>query len=247
MSRHHAAGGGRASLVGVASAVVLSLIFSACGGGGRYRYVKSADNTAFFKVPSKWKAFDTRELVLAEAQVNEQLGHPQSIDDLRLNAGLNWRVGFDASSQPSPINVVVAYNDQLVVDVRVRTLLPDERKNVSVDQLRNLSIPIDELAQKQADALKNQPPDLSINRDFEVRVDQEVKKPGGFHGVQTIVDLRAPAPDNRVFVFNQIALVDSTNSKLYVLSIHCETLCYERNRGTVLEVIKSFTLQSSKK
>ena len=227
------------------AALGLAMTLSSCG-GSQYHYVKSTDSTVFFKVPTKWHSFDTRDLVLAEAQVNQQLGRPQSVDDIRLNAALQWRVGFDASSQPSPVNVVLAYNDKLVVDARVRALLPDERGSVGVDQLRNLTLPVDALQQQQDNALKGQPPALSINRDFEIRVNQEIKRPGGYHGLQTIVDLRAPDPDNRVYVFNTIALLDAANTKLVVLSIHCETLCYEQNRGTIQKIVNSFTLLKKK-
>src|SRR5437879_10609649 len=128
-----------------AAVVALALALSACAKGSDFRYIKSADSTAFFKVPTRWKAFSTQDLVLAEAQINQQLGRPQSVDDLRLNVGLNWRVGFDSSASPSPINVVLAYADELVVDARVRVLLANERLNVSLDQLRNLSLPVDAL------------------------------------------------------------------------------------------------------
>jgi hypothetical protein len=227
------------------AAAVLAMTLSACG-GSQYHYVKSSDSTVFFKVPNKWKSYDTRDLVIAEAQVNEQLGRPQSVDDIRLNAAIQWRVGFDASPKPSPVNVVLFYNDELVVDARTRLLLPDERASVGVDQLRNLVLPIDELQKEQDDALQGQPPALSINRDFEVRVNQEIKRAGGFHGLQTIVDLRAPDPDNRVYVFNTIALLDAANTKLTVLNIHCETLCYERNRSTIEKIVKSFTMLEKK-
>ena len=245
MSRRNAAGATWVTLV-VASVVALALGFSACGSGS-YRYFKSSDSSAYFKVPAKWTAYNTRDLVLAEAQVNEQLGHPQSVDDMRLNAALNWRMGFDSSPNPSPINVVVAYSDKLVVDFRVRALLPDERQNLDPDHLRNLSIPVDELAAQQAEADKGKPPSLSINKNFEVRVNQEIAKPGGFHGLQTIVNVRAPDPDNRVFVFNQIVYLDANNTKLYVLSIHCETICYAQNQGTVQKIVSSLTLQGKKK
>ena len=245
MSRRGAAGA-RWVTCAVAGVVALSLGLAACGGSS-YRYIKSSDDSAYFKVPTKWTAYNTRDLVLAEAQVNEQLGKPQSVDDMRMNAALNWRMGFDSSPNPSPINVVVAYSDKLVVDVRVRQLLPDERQSVTVDHLRNLIIPVDQLAQQQAEADQGKPPQLSINKDFEVRVNQEIAKPGGYHGLQTIVNVRAPDPDNRVFVFNQIALLDANNTKLYVLSIHCETICYAQNQGTVQKIVDSFTLQKDKK
>jgi hypothetical protein len=244
MSRLHAAGARLVTTL-VVGAVALSLGLSACGGSS-YRYIKSADDSAYFKVPSKWTAYNTRDLVLAEAQVNEQLGRPQSVDDMRLNAALNWRMGFDSSAEPSPINVVVAYSDQLVVDARVRALLPDERQNVDIDHLRNLTIPVDQLAAQQQEADKGKPPQLSINKDFEVRVNQEIARPGGFHGLQTIVNVRAPDPDNRVFVFNQLALLDANNTKLYVLSIHCETICYAQNQRTVQKIVDSFTVVKEK-
>jgi len=100
MSRRHTAGAKWATSV-VATVVALSFALSACG-GGNYRYIKSSDDSAYFKVPRTWTAYNTRDLVLAEAQVNEQLGKPQSVDDMRLNAALNWRGGVDSSPDPSP-------------------------------------------------------------------------------------------------------------------------------------------------
>ena len=81
MSGPHAAGFRWATSV-VATVIALSVGLSACGGSS-YRYIKSSDDSAYFKVPTKWTAYNTRDLVLAEAQVNEQLGRPQSVDDMR--------------------------------------------------------------------------------------------------------------------------------------------------------------------
>jgi hypothetical protein len=234
-------------IAAVAAVVVLSLGLSGCGGGSRYRYVKSADSSAYFKVPAKWKAFNTVDLVQAEAAVQQQLGKPQSVDDMRINAALNWRMGFDSAATPSPVNVVVAYNDDLIVDVRVRQLTPEERATISEEQLRNLTINLDELQKQQDEADKGKPLDLTINKDFYLRVNQPIKQAGGFHGLQTIADVRAPDPDNRVFVFNQVAYLDKENTKLYMLNIRCETICYENNRSTVTEIVKSFTLLDKKK
>jgi hypothetical protein len=230
----------------LAAALALALLLGACGGSSQFRYVKSSDNTLFFKVPAKWKSFNNQDLVLAEAAVNQQLGKPQSIDDLRTNIALNWRRGFDSSSTPSAVNVVVVNSDQLVVDARVRSLTAEERQNINLDQLRNIVLPIDQLQAQQDEADKGKPPTLTQNKDFSVRVNNEIAKPGGFHGLQTIVNLRATEADNKIYTYNQIALLNADNTKLYLLSIHCETLCYEQNRGTVLQIVKSFTLQKKK-
>lgn len=237
---------GGAGAVATAIVVAAAVVLSSCG-SSRYRYVKSSDSTAYFKVPAKWKSYNTVDLVKAEAAVQEQLGKPLSVDDMRMNAALNWRVGFDSSSAPSPVNVVVAYNDHMIVDVRVRQLTPDERATISEDQLRNLTINIDELQKQQDEADKGKPPDLTINKDFYLRVNRQIKQAGGFHGLQTIADVRAPDPDNKVYVFNQVAYLDKDNTKLYMLNIRCETICYENNRSTVLEIVNSFTLLDKKK
>jgi hypothetical protein len=233
--------------VGATAAVVaLSLLLSACSGSS-YRYVKSSDSSAYFKIPAGWTSYNTVDLVQAEAQVQAQLGKPQSVDDMRMNAALNWRMGFDSAPKPSAVNVVGAYNDNLIVDVRVRQLLPEERANISEDQLRNLTINVDDLQKQQDEADKGKPVDLTINKNFFLRVNQPVAQKGGFHGVQTIADVRAPDPDNRVFVFNQVAYLDKNNTKLYMLNIRCETICYENNRAKVVQIVKSFTLLDKKK
>src|SRR4051794_28230415 len=128
---------------GPVTALVLAIGtgLAACG-GSNFTYVKSADSTLYFKVPRQWKAYTNQDLVLAEAAVNQQLGKPQSIDDLRTNIALNWRQGFDSATEPSPVNVVVVNSDSLVVDARVRVLSAEERQNINVTALRNLVLPI---------------------------------------------------------------------------------------------------------
>jgi hypothetical protein len=239
--------GTRRWTTGLVSAVVLSLVLGGCGrGGSEFRYVKSADSTLFVKVPMKWKSYSNTELVLAEAQLNQSQGTPQSDNDLRADIALNWRVGFDSSEAPTPVDVVVANTDHFVVDVRVRTLTADERKVINTDALRNLVVPIDQLQAAQDAADKDQPPSLVTNKNFAVRVDQEISRPGGFHGVQTIVDMRGTDPDTRSYVFNDVVMLNAENTKLYVLNIHCESLCYDQHTSSVLQIIHSVTLQAKK-
>ena len=49
--------------------------------------------------------------------------------------------------------------------------------------------------------------------------------------------------DRRFATFNQTTLVDERTETLYVLLVSCSVRCYEDNKGTIDDVVESWTVK----
>jgi hypothetical protein len=204
----------------VSVAVAVAMLLSACTDSG-YNYVKnSGDGTGtYFKIPDGWKIYDEREFIKTRnlSPVRSQLLRDTS-----------WTVAFDASSKPS-----LKHYDQLVTSkpfglARVRELDPEERSQFSLEAMRNLVVPVDQISQQggEVEAL---------------RLD-EFTQSGGFRGLRFTFSLQPP--ESRQFVtFDQISIVDADTRELHLLFISCSARCYEREKGTIDTVMESWTVK----
>jgi hypothetical protein len=52
-------------------------------------------------------------------------------------------------------------------------------------------------------------------------------------------------PDGSVDTFDQVAYLNSTSTKVYVLVLHCQASCYSKNVSEINTVMTSFTVRSS--
>lgn len=208
------------SAAAVSVVVVAALFLSACADSG-YRYLKnSGDGTGtYFKIPDGWKIYDEREFIKTRnlSPVRSQLLRDTS-----------WTVAFDASSNPS-----LKHYDQLVTSkpfglARVRELDPEERSQFSLEAMRNLVVPVDQIAQQGGEV--------------EVLRADEFTQSGGFRGLRFTFSVQPP--DSKRFVtFDQVSIVDADTTELHLLFISCSARCYEREKGTIDTVLESWTVK----
>jgi hypothetical protein len=208
------------SAAAVSVAVAVAVLLSACTDSG-YRYLKNSedDTGTYFKIPDGWKLYDEREFIKTRnlSPVRSQLLRETS-----------WTVAFDASSKPS-----LKHYDQLVTSkpfglARVRELDPEERNQFSLEAMRNLVVPVDQIAQQGAEV------DV-------LRVD-EFTQSGGFRGLRFTFSLQPP--ESKQFVtFDQVSIVNPDTTQLYLLFISCSAGCYEREKGTIDTVMESWTVK----
>jgi hypothetical protein len=223
-----------------------ALVLSACG-SSKYHYVTSKSPTlsykipvgkrtlrrqieaadSYYKVPRAWAVY-SKEQVLSAMPGVEKLS-PSGQSDLIEGQHVS---GFDASARPSPANLFSVTSAPSGREM-VLVLDDDQRDAVSLADLRNFPFTVDSQA-TEADA-----PDVEV-----IYRDDEVVRPGGFHGTQVLFNLK----DDKglAYTLNQTTLTDSASRLLYTFVIGCEATCYVDNIKTINEVVASWTIKESK-
>lgn len=205
-----------------------------------YRYVTNAATNTYLKVPRDWAKFDQDQLALAEARiVKESGGDPPSDLDRQLEKLIQWRVGFDGDGKPSALHVA-GLSAKPVVDIRVRRLMARERDQVNQAALRNLLVPYDELMQQEAQREAAASPTDPISTDFQPLREDELNLGKGLRGVRLTFKIRGTETS---YVIDQTALVDGSNSRLWVLVVRAAEPEYLAQRDRIEEIVKSFTVK----
>lgn len=200
-----------------AAAVVAACVALAACGGPEYHYVKSSSDNTFVRVPSKWTLFDEDELL------EDSDDSPETKSRFK---ELTWSVAFDAAPKPS-LDHLLTPSDHPTGLVQVRTLLPAQRDAFTLADLRSLLLPFDPLSE-----------DAQATGDVEVLDAKEVRRPGGVHGSELLLNLRSE--DNKLVKWRQVALTDSEITKVHVLAISCDEDCYTANEGVIDRVVDSW-------
>jgi hypothetical protein len=235
----------------IALAVVGCLGLAACG-DSKYHYVTTKSPTlvykvpvgkqtlrraieaadSYYKVPRDWKVF-TKEQVLSAMPGIDKLT-PTGVSELVEGQHVT---GFDASPRPSPANLFSATAAPSGREM-VLVLDDDQRDAVSLADLRNFPFSVDAKEATQTNQQAGDPKVEIIARD------DEVVRPGGFHGTQVLFTLKGD--HGMSYTVNQTTLTDTASRLLYTLVIGCEATCYVRNAKTINEVVESWTIKEPK-
>ena len=194
------------------------------------RAVVAADS--YYKVPHGWKVF-SKEQVLAAMPGIDKLT-PTGVADLVEGQHVT---GFDASPRPSPTNLFSATSAPTGREM-VLVLDDDQRDSVSLSDMRNFPFSVDAQPATQTDQQTGDPKVEIIARD------DEVVRPGGFHGTQVLFNLKGD--HGTAYTVNQTTLTDTASRLLYTLVVGCEATCYVRNAKTINEVVASWTIKEKK-
>ena len=209
-----------------AAGLVLAVGLAACGGSG-FRYVKSTEANAYFKVPENWELYD-------ENAILEREGADLSPQQLEMAKKSQWVTAFDAGPQPSLEHVFAKLTeptDHPVGVAHVRTLGADERDALSLTALR-------------AQALGGvDPVALAKQGDSPVQVvrNEEVVRPGGLRGSHLVVSVRLD--DAPPVTIDQTALVDEATRLLYLFRVTCTAQCYAQNEKLIGDIVESWTVK----
>ncbi|MGH9177343.1 MAG: hypothetical protein ACRD0N_02150 [Acidimicrobiales bacterium] len=199
-------------------AVAGAVLLAGCG-GPKYHYVKSSSNRTYVRVPSKWTLYDEDEILSSTEQSDEAKEQFKR---------LSWSVAFDASPRPS-LDHLLSGSDHPTGLVQVRTLLPSERDEFSLSDLRSLLLPVDPLSNE-----------AQLSGDVEVLETKDIKQ-DGLHGSELLLNLRTPEGD--VVKWRQAALVDPAVKKVHVLAVSCDTECYAANEDEIDSVVDSWKVK----
>src|SRR5262245_30568317 len=204
--------------------VGLAVLAVSCSSSG-YTYVSSSDRKAFFKVPTNWKFFDKRDILVASGQSLSA----------ETNRQLPWLIAFDSDPKPSLDHVLALEKapSYPVVEARIQKLTPQLRDQLSLGGIRNVIYPIDQL--------------LSVNA-AEILAYKDVVLPGGLHGNQVTYDVipngaTGVASGGSVIRVNQTAVVDASTNTLYIFLIRCESHCFQSNRALINQIADSWTVK----
>jgi hypothetical protein len=211
---------------------LVALAAAACGDSS-HQYIENEDLGVFARLPEEWAVYDTEQLLEAVDAA------PASDRALERVLDRVWFRGFDASDEPTPEGTLeLGPSDEPRGYVQVQQLSAQERDQINVTGLRAAVLGMDPVAGMPEDPL------ASVGQtapDAQVLTDEPATFEGGFHGVHNVY---AVPSDSDVAIVDQTALLDETNSVLYVFVVACNETCYfETDNDAITEIVDSWTIQ----
>ncbi len=198
----------------VAAAAVVAL--AACGAPD-HTFVASPDADLVLRLPRSWNA------VRNESSSDSSTGRP--------NGG--WNAVFDAAREPDAKHVDLATSVKApVAHVRVTPLDSDAANGMNGDKLRDILLPFTATARAQVATDPRA-------KTFKQVSDYDVRSPvaSGVHVVYSY-DLGQGRE-----VFDQIAMVGSQRTRVYLLVVRCDQACYDAHKAEIDGVVSSFTVK----
>lgn len=215
--------GGRPTGV-IVGLVAVALVFSGCLATG-YNYVshRNSDHTElYFKVPSRWKFFSDKQIILAD---NPNLSDKQ----LKTLESGRWLEAFTPDPKASVKKLGDYEAGYPMGTVYARELGADERQSYSLSSLRT-------------EVLANDP--LASNSPDKVLGYSEFTGPSGLRGSRMLVDI--PLSSGKFVTFDQVAEVDSGTDWVFVIAVGCTVTCWRHYGGIVKQVMNSWTVRSTR-
>jgi hypothetical protein len=204
---------------------------TACG-QPEFTYVKNSGEQTYFKVPHEWHQLSERDLddVVIAAPIESATAE--------LIRQRSWNAGYDAAAEPSAEHLYSSLTtDDPLAYVQVLQLDADEQRQVSLDVLRNLFLPVSPEDNRKAAAQQ-------IGLGFFERVHDEVLTPSdNLHGVRVVYNYELPG-GGVLHTFDLTALVNNATDHIYMLLIRCSTRCYRDRAGELNTIATSFTVRS---
>lgn len=223
-------------------ALGVALVAAACGDSG-YQYVENEDLGVFARLPDSYAVFDTEDVLDAVPEDERLEGRARE----RVLSQI-WVNGFDASNEPDVEQVLEYGGREPRGFVQVQSLTREQQDMINVSGLRSLVVGTDPLASSESGLgeLEGMAPQAEVLEDEPKTFD------GGYHGRHTIMAVAdsggggdgGGGENGEVTIVDQTAVLDETNSKLYLFVVSCNETCYfENSRDTIEEIVESWTVQ----
>ncbi len=198
------------------AALVAAVALVACG-APEHTFVASPEADLVLKLPRSWAT------VRNETSASSVTGRPDG----------GWTAVFDAAREPDPKHVDLNSAAKApVAYARVSVLDSDGATAMTGDKLRDIMLPFTAAARAQVAG------DARV-KTFQQISDYDVRSPvaSGVHVVYSY-DLGHGRE-----VFDQIAMVGSQRTRVYVLVVRCDQACYDSQKAQIAEIMKSFTVK----
>jgi hypothetical protein len=198
------------------AASVAACLLGGCGDPPRYQFASSSADDVVIRLPWHW------------AQVRS--GPPVASDGTTATDG-SWYAVYDADPHPSLSHATTLSRPAPVV--LARTVVIDKSVGAAVtdDELRDVTLPVTP-AGRAAQA--------PAGADFTLLLDQTVqtRTERGVHVLFTY-DLGS-GPE----VFDQVAVLDTSKTRVHVLLVHCTRSCFDTNKNDIVAAVNSFTVKA---
>ena len=213
-----------AALASVILGCIVLGIASGCA-PPEHTYVANSANHTYFKVPASWHEID--QSALQQQTTSGASPTPQSSGE--------WVVAYDAAEVPSPAHLLASNTLDPIVYVSVQPLPMEASGQVSLDNLRDLVLPVTTTARAAAAATS------TTFTDFSLVSDSELTPKSGLRGVREVFQYRVEG--GLLQTFDQTAYTNKDGSKVYVMLLRCSSKCYQARRSELESVVASFTVQ----
>jgi len=219
------------SMVRIAAAVAAMILGGAVLGAGsgcaapKHTYVANSDNRTYFKVPASWHEIDEKAFKPASTGASP---NPES------DSG--WVVAYDASKVPSPAHLVARDTPDPIVYVSVQPSPTAAQGPASLDNLRDLVLPVTAAARSAAGS-------STTFSDFKLVSDSVLTPESGFSGVHQVFQYRVGG--GPLQTFDQTAYTNKDKSKVYLMLLRCSSECYRARQAELASVTTSFTVRES--
>jgi hypothetical protein len=224
---------GRALLAGCLLVVVLGAAASCAS--PRYDYVTNKTAGAYMKIPRDWTSQRLNGPALMGIDAKNV-----SPEGLSVLASQTWLVGIDSATTFDAQHLLVPDATHPKGYLEIRNLLPNEANALSLNDLRNLVIPMDQAQLAQTQALQTDPQSALATPEVLTLVDDTIHNSDGVHGVHLVYQIRTT---DGLVTFDQTSLLDSKLTRLYQLVVACSSECYALNRPAIDDIQTSFTVK----
>jgi hypothetical protein len=200
----------------LAALLVLAGALTACSAPGS-TFVASPEDDLVLKLPRSWAT------VRSTASADSSTGQPDG----------GWVAAFDAAKDPDVKHLDLSTDVRSpVAYAQVSVMTSDQASSMTPDKLRDLLLPFTAATREQYAA----DPRAATFRQIG---DYDVRGPGG-SGVHVIYSYDLGQGRE---VFDQIALMGSHRTRVYLLLVRCAEACYTTKRQQIAEVMKYFTVK----
>jgi hypothetical protein len=200
----------------LAALLVLAGALTACSGPSS-TFIASPDDDLVLKLPRSWST------VRSGASADSTTGQPDG----------GWIAVFDGAKDPDVKHVDLSSNvNAPVAYAQVSVMTADQASSITPDKLRDLLLPFTAAARQQYAT----DPRAATFRQIG---DYNVRGPGG-SGVHVIFSYDLGQGRE---VFDQMALLGSHRTRVYLLLVRCDQACYDTHRRQISEVMSSFTVK----
>lgn len=212
------------TLLLLATAIALSGCFSS---GFTYISHRSPDSTLLgFKLPAKWKTFDTQQALQAA-------NGPISSTEAKNIAAGEWIEIFSAAPKPVAKFFGLAQTSQYPVGyVEVRPLTVGERDSFNFPALRSEVLGADPFA-----AASPSPYTVTAYSEF-------ASTTNGLRGSKLTTNIKLPT--GATATLSQIVEVDANSNWVFSIAVECKASCWGPNSGVINQVLKSWAVKETK-
>ena len=202
--------------------VALSFVTSGCLGSS-YSYVshRSSDGSVvYFKLPSDWKVYDTKQILSAQ---NGPLG-PSQVSQLAAGA---WLEAASAAPTSSARGAITLGRRWPTAEIAVRPLSQTEQDTLSNRTMR-------------AAILGTDP--LTASSGFQVLSYTPFAASDGVRGVRLVVNITGVSPTR---TFGEVVEADRQGAWEFAIGIGCQVSCWGVNSRTIDQVLGSWTVKQA--